>query len=392
MIDRVTTADCTLCGSCANICPTGAISYAKGYLDFFYPSIDAEKCVSCGKCDKACPVLNADVLVQDVKPSAFIGKNRDDLVRLESSSGGVFSALAEFVLAQGGYVCGAVFDSEHHVHHQVSNDRSVVRQMLGSKYAQSDMSGVSQQVRSLLREGKMVLFSGCPCQIAGLRAFLGKQYDQLILAEVICHGIPSDLMLQSYIQYREKKAGSKVKSIVFRDKAAGWHQSAVKIVFENGKIYRDRITTDAYMRGFLGATVLKESCYQCRFNRYRSGSDLILGDFWGAEAVRPELDDNKGLSAVIVNTDKGKAVLAHLEINQWEESVEVIEHYNQNLIKPTKPNPNRAAFYEYADQNGYVSAIHKFFRFPLSARMKEQVYYALRCLRSAITGRKKPMY
>ena len=391
MIDKLSPNECALCGSCADACPTGAISFQKAYLDFRYPSVDSAKCISCGLCERVCPVLTTGE-ASAVPQKAYAAKNPDREIRRGSSSGGVFWALAKTMLSQGGYVCGAVFDEEFRVHHLVSNREEDVRRMMGSKYAQSDLTGVYKRVKELLRKGETVLFTGCPCQVAGLSSFLGKKYDNLILVDIICHGIPGSTMLRFYLDYQEKKHRSKIDTICFRDKKQGWHNSSVRIRFANGAEYRSPITVDAYMKGYFGATVLKESCYDCKFKLFRSGSDLTMGDFWGAEIVRTDLDDNVGLSAVIAHTAKADALLQQCGLDLWEENLDTIIKYNPNLIRPTRRNPNREVFYDYAQANGYVAAIEKLF----AERPLKAVYrkgrYALRCIWYWVRGRKKPLY
>lgn len=391
MIDKLSPNECALCGSCADACPTGAISFQKAYLDFRYPSVDSAKCISCGLCERVCPVLTTGE-ASAVPQKAYAAKNPDREIRRGSSSGGVFWALAKTMLSQGGYVCGAVFDEEFRVHHLVSNREEDVRRMMGSKYAQSDLTGVYKRVKELLRKGETVLFTGCPCQVAGLHRFLGREYEKLITVDIVCHGTPSNTMLRAYLDHREKQYQSKIEILSFRDKKYGWHRSAVRMKFSNGAEYCMPYVVDPYTKGFLQGIYLKESCYDCRFKNFRCGSDLTMGDFWGAEIVRTDLDDNVGLSAVIAHTAKADALLQQCGLDLWEENLDTIIKYNPNLIRPTRRNPNREAFYDYAQANGYVAAIEKLF----AERPLKAVYrkgrYALRCIWYWVRGRKKPLY
>lgn len=391
MIDKLATKDCVLCGSCVDACPVSAITYERAYLDFCYPKVDPDKCISCGLCEKACPVLSGETPVRE-KPRAYAAKNPDGEIRRGSSSGGVFWALAKTMLSRGGYVCGAVFDEEFRVRHMLSNREEEVRRMMGSKYSQSDLTGIHKQIRELLRAGEQVLFTGCPCQVAGIRSFLGREYQNLITADVICHGVPSSTMLRAYLDHQEKKHGSKVGTLCFRDKKHGWHRSSVRLVFCNGAEYCEPITVDAYMKGFLGGIYLKESCYDCRFKEFRSGSDLTLGDFWGAEAVCPERDDNTGLSAVTANSERGNDFFQQCGIDLWEEQVETFVRYNRNLMTPTKRNPNREAFYDYAQARGYSAAIKDQLSEHLQKKICRKGKYWLRCMWCWVRGRKKPLY
>ena len=391
MIDKISVRDCTLCGSCRNACPVDAIQFSKAYLDFHYPEIDADRCAHCGQCEKACPLLGSKGKPGAGYPVAFAARSTDDSIRLHSSSGGVFYALASQMLQDGGFVCGAVFDERFHVRHIVSDKQENLFRMMGSKYAQSDMGHCYREIKEKLRAGKRVLFSGCPCQVAGLRTYLGKNDTNLFLVELICHGIPSDQMLHAYISMREKKYGARLKRLEFRNKAKGWHNSSVRMEFENQRIYSESIAADAYMNGFLGNVTLKSSCYDCRFRSFAAGSDIILGDFWGAEAELPE-DDNKGISAVIVNTGKGMDILNHCNLTLISTNVETIIKYNKNLIQSAEPSPRRGLFYAYAENAGIEEAIQKHLEESLSQKAKRQGRYMLRSIWYTVRGKGKPLY
>lgn len=392
MIDIVNKEDCVLCGSCVNVCPKEAISYKARYYDFQYPVIDPEKCVKCNLCQKVCPVLLNEDNREIGFPKAYIGRVADRDTRMNSTSGGFFSALSEFVLSKGGYVCGAVLTDDFHVQHVVSADRTIVQLMRGSKYAQSDMKLVMREVKNLLHAGKKVLFSGCPCQIAGIRAYLKEIPDSLILMEVVCHGIPSDKMLQSYLNVQREKMQADITSLEFRNKEKGWHRSAVHIEFSNGRIYHRPITVDAYMAGFLRNTTLKSSCYHCRFRNFRSGSDFTVADFWGAEVEMPDLDDNTGLSAIMVNTQKGLKIIQKLRLELYKGDLEKIIHYNSNITKSAEVNPNRMPFYYFAEENGYPEAIKEFLWEKPCQKAKRILRYLLRVCKHRILGKGKTLY
>lgn len=391
MIDKVSVADCALCGACINACPTDAIRFKKQYLDFCYPDIDADLCINCNKCELSCPILGEKSKPENGFPIAFAAQSKNDEVRMRSSSGGAFYELADKMLKDGGYACGAVFDEEFHVKHIVSNSKNDVYRMMGSKYAQSDVGYCYREIKEKLIAGEKVLFSGCPCQVAGLRTFLGKEYRNLLLVELICHGIPSDQMLQTYIHMQEKKYGAKLKRMEFRNKTKGWHNSAVRMEFENHRIYSIPYTADAYTIGFLRNISLKSSCYNCHFRNFTAGSDIILGDFWGAEVELPE-DDNKGISAILVNSGKGMDILNHCNLALTPADVETIIKYNRNLLYSAAPNPQRNSFYASADTNGFEEAIRRYLEENAIQRLKRQSRYALRCIWYAICGKRKPLY
>lgn len=391
MIDKVSVQECAICGACINACPVDAISLDKVYLDFRYPQIKEDICIHCNQCEKACPILGNKGKPDEGYPVAFAAKSENDSMRMRSSSGGAFYELADQMLRDGGYVCGAVFDDEFHVKHILSNAKEDVLRMMGSKYAQSDMGYCYRDVKDALEKGCKVLFSGCPCQVAGLRTFLGKEYPNLLLVELICHGIPSDQMLQTYIGMQERKYGARLTRMEFRNKKKGWHNSSVRMEFGHHRTYSKPITADAYMNGFLGSVTLKPTCYQCHFRNFTAGSDIILGDFWGAEVELPE-DDNKGISAILVNSGKGMDIIDRCNLALIPANVETVIKYNKNLLCSAAVSPQRSSFYAHADTNGLEEAIRIYLEESTIQKLKRQSRYALRCIWHTIRGKGKPLY
>lgn len=391
MIDKVSVQECAICGACINACPVDAISLDKVHLDFRYPQINEDICIHCNRCEKACPILGNKGKPGEGHPVAFAAKSENDPMRMRSSSGGVFYELADQMLRDGGYVCGAVFDDEFHVKHILSNAKENILRMMGSKYAQSDVGYCYREVKDVLEKGCKVLFSGCPCQVAGLRTFLGKEYPNLLLVELICHGIPSDHMLQTYIGMQERKYGAKLTKMEFRNKKKGWHNSSVRMEFENHRIYSIPYTADAYTIGFLRNITLKSSCYDCHFRNFTAGSDITLGDFWGAEVELPE-DDNNGISAILVNSGKGMDIIDRCNLALTPANVETVIKYNKNLLCSAALSPQRSLFYASADTNGLEKAIRRYLEESTIQKLKRQSRYALRCIWHTIRGKGKPLY
>lgn len=374
MIDQLVEQDCVLCGSCVASCPTSAIEFSRKYLDFLYPEIDMDKCIRCNKCEKVCPIFTPPSCNNQNYCEGYIARHRQRETRIASTSGGIFTAAVDYVLSCGGYVCGAVMDENYHVSHICSNSKTIIAKMRGSKYVQSNLIPALNEIKDKLSSGVLVLFTGCPCQVAAVQSFLGGRPENLLLIELICHGVPSDNMLQTYIRLRERTAQSKVKSIEFRRKIHGWHNSSIFIPFENGCIYKKSIYEDLYMKGFLSAIYLKESCYNCHFREFRSCADIIIGDFWGSEVEFPELDDNTGLSAVIVLSKKGMVFLSELEIEKYQVPTSTIIRYNKNIVESCSPNPLRDIFYKVSADKGYEYAMMKL--------LKENIFNVIyRCLR-----------
>ena len=393
MIDQVPAQKCCICGACANICPKQAIAFTKPIGGFSYPQIRADVCVGCNLCEKVCPVLNPYGFPSEKRePEAFAARSADLDTRRDSTSGAIFFEAGRVVLSRGGYVCGAVFDDNFRVKHVITGSEGELRRMRGSKYAQSDIGDTYVQIKRILDCGKEVLFCGCPCQVSALRRVLGKTYPNLLLLDFVCHGIPSQRMLDDYISELEQRKRAKAVDLRFRDKIRGWYNSSVVMTFDNGKTYSNPITVDPYMRSFLSGTTMKESCYACQFKGFSSGSDLTLGDFWGAEAVLKDWDDNTGISAVMANSEKGLALLERIPVEKQAVDLNCVIRYNKNILYSTEKNPIRDQFREYAAIHGNGKALMHFFAESGWEKQKRVTRYFLRCLAYKVSGRGKPLY
>ena len=337
---------CTGCLACVHICPRNAISVKVNEEGFGYPSIDYKKCVDCGLCRSKCPVTNR-YRDDNKKPKTMAVINKNGGVRAKSSSGGVFTAIAEHVLEQGGAVYGAGFDKEFNVVHRSCTGKDELEDLRGSKYVQSNIQGIYPAIEQQLENGQLVLFVGTPCQVGGLRAYLSKEYEGLYMLDFICHGVPSPLVWKTYVEYRERKAKSKVKRISFRNKETGWRQYSVVFEFENGERYAQTVTKDLYMRGYLSHVFLRPSCSECAFKQLHRQSDITLADFWGIEKVIPKWNDNKGISLCMIHSEKGSKLFdeirSKLEIKEIE--FEIAIKQNPSMLLSTKSNVLSSAFF-----------------------------------------------
>lgn len=392
MIDKVSTKECYLCKGCSNICPTNAIEYSIEEKGFFYPKIDELKCIHCNLCERSCPVLNKIDSPEDNYPIAYAVKSKNIETRLKSTSGGVFFELGMYILKQGGCVCGTIFDNNFQVIHVLTEENSMLEKMRGSKYAQSEVGMIYRNIKKALDTGRMVLFCGCPCQTAALKLYINKEYNNLIIIDLICHGIPSQKFLDEYMKKLEKKYKSEIVDIEFRNKISGWHNSSIKIKFKNGKVYRNPIVIDTYMRGYFSGTTMKDSCYTCNVKGFHSGSDITIGDLWGAEINFPQLDDNLGLSAVFVNTKKGDDLLKLLDLIKIKIAKEQIIKFNRNVVESTKPSQNREEFYKYCEKNSISKALFDYFCETKSEKVTRIIKYMIRCIKNKIYGKDKPLY
>ncbi|MDY2627561.1 MAG: polysaccharide pyruvyl transferase family protein [Lachnospiraceae bacterium] len=297
--------ECCGCGACYNICPQSAISMQYDAEGFLYPRIDEKLCISCGKCRKACPSVSGQYN-NNPEPDCYVAMADDD-IRKNSSSGGMFTLFAEYVLDRAGAVCGAAYDSEFRVLHMIVNNKKDLEKLKKSKYVQSDTGRVYTEIQKLLKEGRPVLFCGCPCQVAGLRTYLGRDYEKLYTIDLMCHGAPSPGLFKKYLQ--EKHGGRKITHVGFRDKDYyGW-STEMTVKYSDGTVYHGTRSVDPFYRAFLPLLSTRPHCGQCRFSVVPRQGDITLADFWGVEKYDPKYSDGKGTSILIINSPKGDAVL-----------------------------------------------------------------------------------
>lgn len=374
---------CSGCFACVTKCPNSCIAMKTNNEGFWYPEIDEEKCVSCGLCEKICPVMGEKIIEQPSNES-FAVINKNDKTRMESSSGGVFTLLAERVLDDNGVVFGAAFsDDFKSVQHICVKDKNKLWRLRGSKYLQSSIGDAYIQAENYLKQEKNVLFSGTPCQVAGLYAYLGTDYENLITQDIICHGVPSPLVWRNYVEYREHIAGSATKGIFFRHKKNGWKTYSLQFDFENDSEYIQPLAKDLYMRGFLANLYLRPSCYQCGFKSENRISDITLADFWGVENICPEMFDDRGTSLVLINTNKGKVLFNTIKSQTQNCDVEKSEalKYNSAATKSSLLPQKRKLFMDDIQTKPFSKIIKKYCRESIVNRSKRFVKKCLLLLK-----------
>ena len=360
--------ECKCCGckSCQNICPRHAISMVENEEGFLYPIVDEKKCINCGLCKKICPMLNDISRDKYLKNAVCIAaKTKDENIQLNSSSGGIFGTFATNVLEKNGIVVGSTMDSNHNVKHIIINNIDNIYDIMGSKYVYSDLNTIFVEIKENLNNNKQVLFSGVPCQVAALLNYLQKDYTNLITIEVICHGTPSQKLFNKYVEYLEKKYNAKLIDYKFRSKeAANWgtYKSMAKFVnLKNNKIFVKKINADfdPYYWNFLNAKNYRESCYECKFANPNRNSDITLGDFWGIEHIKPEMVDYKGVSIVVINTEKGLNFFETMKDKIEYEKVEYgeIRKNNGQLQKPSKRPKERDTWYNNFESEDFIRNI-----------------------------------
>lgn len=279
-------------------------------------------------------------------PRAYAAINQNAAIRANSSSGGVFYLLAEYVISRGGVVFGARYNSDWEVVHDFAETVEGIAAFMGSKYVQSRAGDTYSKAKAFLKQGRLVLFSGTPCQIYGLKAYLGEDYENLITMDLICHGVPSPKVWREYIQLCEQ--GRKIKAISFRDKTEGWLKFSLKINFEDDQSYRKTLREDLFMKGFLQNIYLRPSCYNCRFKGVRRESDVTLADLWGCSAVAPELFDDKGTSLVLIQSEKGAEIWETISRNMQilQLHTDDYQKFNSSLTTSVAQPRKRRKFYQ----------------------------------------------
>ena len=342
--------NCVSCRSCEQTCPKECISFSEDDQGFFYPSINTE-CINCGICVKHCPILTYKVQDNEVSiAKAMILKNSSILQK--SSSGGVFAGIAEYVIENGGVVFGAAFDNNFNLKQVSAQKMPEIINIQGSKYVSSDTGNSYLQVKEYLDSGKMVLYSGLPCQIAGLKCFLEKDYETLLCIDLVCHGVPSNKLFKNYLDKIANRSKKKIKSYQFRNKEVsdGWGLKNTYILFEDGSTTKKNIAFDYYYSSFLFCESYRESCYNCKFARLERIGDITIGDFWGFRRFykNKEVNFRNGVSMCLINNKKGLKYYKNFESKfiTLDANIEDISQENGNLIKPSTRPKIRNVFYE----------------------------------------------
>ena len=350
-IQQVANSDkCYGCGACAAICPYDSIHLLMNDEGFYYPHIDLSRCKQCGICSISCPCLNEPTLTNRIfPPVSYAGWNRIESTRLKSSSGGIFSALADKILSENGVVSGAVFDSDFHCHHILSSCTDGVTRMRGSKYVQSYIAeNHFREIRKFLVRGKIVLFTGTPCQVAGLRNFLSEKYEHLICCDLLCHGVPSQMWLNKYLSAQHKRKYP-IVGFSFRDKTLGWSNFQTAVEWADGFVRLVKNKNNPFMISYLKNYSLRESCYLCPYASDVRQGDITLGDYWGISEQYPEYsEDKKGISLIIINSSLGERFIKSCgeTIFITETNMEYAKKGNVVLSRPFERPQQRSSFYK----------------------------------------------
>ncbi len=352
MIHLPSNENCCGCGACAQACHLHSITMKRDYEGFLYPDVDIYKCIHCGMCEDACPALHP--VKENLPKKAYAAKNPDESVRIKSSSGGLFRLIAEQVIKEGGIVYGAKFNENWEVVHDYTETIEGLSAFQGSKYVQSRIGDCFKEAFDFAMSNRLVLFTGTPCQIAGLKQYVRYPINKLITLDIICHGAPSPVIWEKYIQTLPQ-----FDHISFRDKSNGWKNYEFVVKQDNIDVLREHRSNNLYMNLFLSDLCLRPICYDCPAKAGKSRSDITIADFWGIDQLFPEFDDDKGCSMVLINTPKGEELFNKISCEKIETTLEDATKHNLSYYKSAEQPEQRETF--FYDFKKYGFDIYKMF-------------------------------
>lgn len=350
--------DCCGCGACVNACPKNAVSMKEDEFGFLFPTINQDLCIDCKLCQKVCAYQNFKETNKPLKTWVAVSKNKEKLKK--SASGGVFYTLANKFINENGCVSGACFDDKFNLNHVLVFDSENLTKLQGSKYTQCNTRYSFREIKEQLKNNKKVLFSGCPCQVAGLKSYLGKDYGDLVAIDLICHGVPSNKSFKDYLKSFEKKKQVNIKEFSFRDKNIGWGKNGCIISEENKKIKLYEVA-ESYLYYFAYSLIMRKNCYSCKYTNANRPGDITIGDYWGIEKEHPEylgknkIDESKGVSVIIANTQKGVDVIEQNSqlFELYESTFEKAARGNAQLNSPIKYDPKREDILKLYAESGW---------------------------------------
>ena len=392
MIEILRREDCCGCSACEQICPKNCISLESDKEGYWYPQVDKEVCIDCKTCEQVCPVINQN---KERKPlNVYAAINKDDEMRAKSASGGIFTIVAEKVIKLGGVVFGVKFDNDWNVIFGFTETIEGLNDFRRSKYVQAWLGDTYKEVREFLKKGRLVLFVGTPCQVAGLRKFLKKNYENILLMDLLCEGVPSPKVWKKYLKEELARQGEKnsvlshsisgkdvlIKDISFRNKSLGWKKFSFALTLAKASAVGEKNTVlpsyvnreSAYMQAMFQYLDLRPICYECPFKSCKSHSDITIADYWGITVHHPEMDDDKGTSMVYINTDKGRSFYDIDKTRYIETVYEEAFRFN-NVVTSSKRHPYRDKFFARIDDCDSIIWLLNHYKFTKSQIVKMKV-------------------
>lgn len=369
---------CCGCEACINICPKNAIQIEYDKSGFSFPTINHDMCIECGKCNDVCAFQN-NVKTGKNPMATYAAINKHRTVLSQSSSGGVFAALSKIIFNNKGVIYGCAYDNQMNPKHIMITNENELYKIQGSKYVQSSVGYSFQEIKRFLMDGKQVLFSGTPCQVAGLKSYLGKDYKNLLCADIICHGVPSTLFFRDYIKFLNNKYRGKVINVSFRDKLRGWGLLG-KVEFIKGEKVRRKIIIPEesyYYKYFLAGDIYRESCYKCKYACSIREGDFTLGDYWGVERFHENISIEEGVSVLLINTPKGLDLLGKLEEDLYlvKSKLEYAKFENNQLSQPTALSEKREKIFELWRDKGSEYIDRKYYRENIISIFKSKISF-----------------
>lgn len=364
MIEIVDKSKCCGCTACYNICPKSCIKMEADFEGFKYPVINKDICIDCGLCEKVCPCLKEQK--DEGEPIAYAVQNKNDSVLKSSTSGGFFTPLAEYVIANNGIVYGAAFDQEFNVVHKKcdKSNQYELSAFRGSKYVQSELGNTFFEIKSYLKQDKLVCFSGTPCQVEGLKAYLGKEYENLITVDFVCHGTPSPKLWNKYLDYQKNKYNSKIDSISFRNKTYGYHSGTMGISFKSGKTYFGSARVDYMLKSFFKEISSRPSCYKCHFKQLNHVCDMTIFDCWNVSKLVEGLkDEDKGYTNLFIHSLKGQEIFDEIKdcyANYRANCQSAVLLDGSMVLNSATPHAERNDYYKNIDNYELNEHIQKF--------------------------------
>lgn len=388
--------DCCGCAACVNVCPKQAIAMKADQDGFIYPEVNNDLCIECGLCKKVCAFQNIPVSENGpIATYVAINKNKDMLS--SSASGGIFGALASIVLGKKGVVFGCAYNVDMEPEQICVDNLLDIKRIQGSKYVHSNINNTYIEAKKYLKEGRWVLFTGTPCQIAGLKSYLDKDYNNLITADLICHGVPSSEFFKGYIKYLEDKLNGKIIDFKYRDKSRGWGLRA-KVIYEKSRTVRGKFILPIesyYYYYFLKGDIYRENCYECKYACSSREGDYTMGDYWGVEKAHPEIETKKGVSVLLVNSRKGMNLIGELKkyLNLTKSTFEQAREQNRQLNRPTPKSLNRETILKTWREGGCQAVANEYYRNNkqqiISLKVKLLIPQSFKNVIKSVLGREK---